>query len=444
MRGTKRRSMPSQRRCVVALAGLVTCGALSACGFSGFGATSDSDTLNLLLIDQPVTEDMRDTWIPKFEEKTGIEVNVELVPESGLESKLSLALSTGAARYDVVSTSVQNWSTFVAAGWIDPLDKYLEGRNTPESFRAGYSDQILDSLRVNGHLYSMPYQIAVDLLMYNKQMFRDAGLDPNDPPSTMAEVVEAAKQLTTSDHAGFVARGTRAGDENTYSWLMMWLLNGGSWNAEGSSSYDVLDSPEAIKATEQYQTLMTDYAPEGVNSYGFADALLAMQQGQAAMWLDGSVLASALEDPESSTIAGDVGYTALTGPGKDYLVAGVWGLSIPSDAANKDEAWELIKFLDGPQVAKSQVLEGINGSPPRLDILERPDVQSEVNPDFLDALNEGLKHATPLYTPVIPEGDQIRSILSLELSSVLSGDKSAEDAMQDANESIREVTADDH
>lgn len=409
-------------------------------------AAADPDqpkSVNLLLIETDSTKELRDTYIPEFEKDTGIKVNVELVPESGMDAKLALSLGSGSKQFDVIEAGAKNLSTLIAANWIQPLDSYFNDASaSPKSYTDGFPTSLLESLAQNGKTYTMPYQAGADLLFYNKQMFEDAGLDPASPPHTMAEIIAAAKKLTKpdKDQSGFVARGTREGNENSFSWLMMWFLNGGRWiDSSGQAKYDVLTEPAAIKTTEQYNELMTKYAPAGATNYGYVEAQTAMQQGKAAMWLDAAQLGASLEDASASTIAGNVGYAAPTGVGNDYIVGAVWGFSMVTDTKASAEAWKLIQFLTSKKVAIGQAVSGANSSPARTDALADEAVKAKYNPEYLAALADAMSHANPNYSPVIPQGTEIRAAISTAVSKVISGQSDVATAMKEANEQIQNL-----
>lgn len=419
--------------------------AVAALGLSGCtpAASTDtsSDTVNLLLVETDSTKQLRDEYIPQFEKETGIKVNVELVPEAGMDAKLALSLGSGSKQFDVIEAGAKNISTLIAADWIQPVDEYLKNSSlSPAEYTDGFPQTLLDSLAHDGKTYTMPYQVGADLLFYNKDMFEAAGLDPADPPRTMDEIVAAAKKLTKpeEDQAGFVARGSREGNENSFSWIMMWFLNGGRWlDGSGEGKYDVMTTPEAIKTAEQYNELMTKYAPAGATNYGFAEAQTAMQQGKVAMWLDAAQLGAALEDPAASTIAGKVGYAAPVGEGDDYIVGAVWGFSMVTDTKVGDASWKLIQFLTSKKVAIGQAVAGTNGSPARTDALTDEAVKAVYNPEYLDAMSEAMAHANPVYSPVIPEGTEIRAAISLAVSKIISGQADVNTAMKDADDQIR-------
>ncbi len=89
--------------------------------------------------------------------------------------------------------------------------------NKDKSFDLGkFMPQVLNYYRVNGKLYSMPFNSSNPILYYNKTLFKKAGLDPNKPPRTFEELLEYAKKLTVKDANG-----------NTIQYGITWPLH--SW-----------------------------------------------------------------------------------------------------------------------------------------------------------------------------------------------------------------------
>lgn len=440
-----RRKNAASRHTAMAIT-VLAAAALTGCG-GGSSQSSDSDsidgqTINLLMIDTDSTKELKEVWIPKFEDETGVTVNVELVPESGMDAKLALSLGSGSKQYDVIEAGAKNLPTLVASEWITPLDDYLgDAEQTPEEYAAGFQPSLLESLETDGKTYTMPYQVGADMLYFNKAMFEEAGLDPENPPHTMDEIVAAAEKLHKPEEgqSGFVARGTREGNENSFSWIMMWLLNGGRWTDDsGQAKFDVLTTPEAIKTTEQYKKLMAEYGPQGSTSYGYVEAQNAMQQGNAAMWIDGAPVGPPLEDPSASKIAGNVGYSALRGEDDDYIAGAVWGFSMVEGTEVDKASWALIQYLTDKEVAVGQAVSG-KSSPARLDALSDPEVKKAYNPEYLEVIADAVGHANSNYSPVIPQGTEIRGALSLALSKILSDQADIEEAMEEANRKIEEI-----
>lgn len=446
----------SRIRTAGAIAATASLLALTACGAGGGGDDAETpdettvsqdkpfagESISVLMVQEAATEDLRDTHIPAFEEETGITVNLELLPESGIDTRMMLSLSQGTGEFDVIETGAKSWSQLVGSGWIVPLDEYLE---EDAEFAEGFNAQLISSLQREGSTYALPYIVGANMLFYNKAMFEEAGLDPEDPPNSMEELLDYASQLHAPDEGrnGIVFRGTREGNANSFSWIMMWFLNGGRWIDEsGEAQYaEALTQEPALLTTQQYQEL-AQFAPRDISNFSFTEAQVAMQQGEAAMWLDAAQLGPALEDPAQSTIAGNVGYHIMEGEGDDYVVGPVWAYSITETAKNPDAAWEFIKYITDKDVALAQALAGTNSSPARTDVLSAPEIAEVMNPDFAEALAKGIAHANPEYSPLIAEGGEIRTALSLSLSEVLSGQKESEQAMQDAATAVEQILPD--
>jgi sn-glycerol 3-phosphate transport system substrate-binding protein len=71
---------------------------------------------------------------------------------------------------------------------------------------------------VNGKLYSMPFNSSAPVMYYDKNAFKEVGLDPDNPPQTYDEIIAAAQKLTKKDASGKV---TRIGVEYTlYGWIL--------------------------------------------------------------------------------------------------------------------------------------------------------------------------------------------------------------------------------
>ncbi len=422
---------------------LVLTGCNSGEKSSGSEGKEEKDrSVSILMVQQDSTAELRDKLIPQFEKETGIDVTVDILPEAGMDTKMILSLSGNTGEYDVVMTGAKSWSQLISSKWIVPLDEFISDADlTEKEYIDGFSSSLMGTLKFDDKTYAMPYQVGSNMLFYNKEMFEKAGLDPNRGPKDLDELLEYAKKLNKPEEGqyGFVTRGTREGNANSFSWIMMWFLNGGRWvDVPGKQDYAVLDGKEAIETTEYFSEL-TKYAPEGIGSYGFAEAQLAMQQGTAAMWMDAAQLGPSLEDKEKSKVAGKIGYHVMEGVGDDYTVGPVWGFSITNTAKDKEASWELVKFLTNKETSLAQALSGSNGSPARIDVLEDAKIKEVFNPEFAAALIKASSHANPHYSPLIAQGTEIRSSLSVALSSVISGEKKPEQAMKDSNKEVIEI-----
>ena len=418
---------------------------MAVCAVSLYAADTYStkfagQTVKVLMKDTPDAQQFRDVLQADFEKKTGIKVLLDVVPEAGMEAKLRISLAGGSGDYDVVTIDGKNYVQLAAPGWIMPLDKFLSNESvTPKSYVDGFAVDLRKLIGYQGKVYGIPFQIGTNMLYYNKEMFKAAGLDPNKGPTTWDELMSYAAKLNKPEigQAGFVARATREGAANSFAWIMVWLGQGGSWtNVPGRQDYAVLDTPLAVKSAKFFTDLLTKYGPPGIAGYSWQESQLAMQQGKAAMWLDVAQLGPQLEDPSQSKIAGKVGYSIIRGDGDNWAtVGGCAAYAIASNTKNEGAAWEMMRFLTGKDTQLNNFVTKADGSPTRKDVLSDPKAKATMNPDFMNAMAESMKHTMIEYSPLIPEGMELRNAVALALSKIMSGQATAEAAMIEANQS---------
>ena len=85
----------------------------------------------------------------------------------------------------------------------------------------------IDYVSWNGKLWAIPYRIETHGVIYNKDHFKEAGLDPDKPPKTWDELISAAKALTKSGRYGFgITGGGEVGNTLFRSLPFIWM-NGG-------------------------------------------------------------------------------------------------------------------------------------------------------------------------------------------------------------------------
>src|SRR5260370_3587854 len=121
------------------------------------------------------------------------------------ETKLKAQAAAGAGKPPAVVLMSANFVLDLKiAGDVVSLEPQLKAEGTTrEKFLADFWPALWANATVDGELYAIPYQNSTPLLYYNKEHFKAAGVDPENPPKTWAELVDAAKKLTTADRMGF-------------------------------------------------------------------------------------------------------------------------------------------------------------------------------------------------------------------------------------------------
>jgi len=279
-----------------------------------------------------------------FKALTGIEVVEEYYPPDALRRKLIMELGAKNADLDVFSMQMKAAYQFEAAGWLEPLDRYLkQDRLTHPDF--DFADIIPNTLpTINGQLVGMPNSANPQCLMYRKDLFAAYNLKV---PTTWAELEAAAKVLQQNLPKGQFAWISRMNQENTATFSSFLHANGGSWlDTNGKPG---LNSPAALEALDFYGRMAREYGPPGAATISFKEVIGAMAQGKAAMTIEVSTFATlVLENPKHSKVVGQLGYVKTPiGPsakaGED-----VWEVNLTHVSAfsqKKEAAWLFVQYM---------------------------------------------------------------------------------------------------
>jgi multiple sugar transport system substrate-binding protein len=307
--------------------------------------------------------------------RTDIEVKMEIMPWDSFWQKLMPALLAGNGP-DFVGMDMGRIPEFAQANRLLPLDDYL-ARSTVLR-RDIIPEAVIQNSTYQGGLYGIPMAFHTVVLYYNKQMFRDAGLDPEKPPATMEELQNAWAKLVKRDANGQVIQyaqsiGIRDTIENIP--IFMWLY-GGDYVVNGRSA---LDSPQALEV----MTILADAFKAGVSPVGLtgqqADDLLL--GGRAAMEMNGPWMIPGLLG------AGiDLGIAEIpAGPGGRRTAGGSTVFCVNKDAKAKDASWAFIEYWNSVDSQKKWAL-GVGFPPNRTDMITDSDLLRQ-NPNISYFLN---------------------------------------------------------
>jgi ABC-type glycerol-3-phosphate transport system substrate-binding protein len=149
---------------------------------------------------------------------------------------------------------------------------------------------IAEGTTSKGKVVALPKGAYAQALHYNRQLFQQAGLDPNKPPTTWAQVEADAKQITDkTGKAGYAEMGK---DDNTAGWILTTLvysLGGRMETGIGTSAKATLDNPQTITALNLLKKMRwTDNSMGSNFDYGWSDINQAFAAGQVGMYVSGS------------------------------------------------------------------------------------------------------------------------------------------------------------
>jgi len=225
--------------------------------------------------------------VDKFNEehKDEIQVNMSTMLWADYNTKVPIALASGKGP-DVGIAHVDNIRSFVSQGMLLPLDEYLEIMNMKEG---DIVSSVWDAVHVDSSVYGIPLDVHPLVFYWNKDLFEEAGLDPENPPTTRDEFVEAAKLLTkdTNGDGTIDQWGTMipVGWPNYFIWFSAFFSNGGVLFNEDLTKA-AFNSPAGIDAMQFLVDLVFKHkvSPEKVQVDADIDAF---KRGTCAMEFNG-------------------------------------------------------------------------------------------------------------------------------------------------------------
>jgi sn-glycerol 3-phosphate transport system substrate-binding protein len=233
----------------------------------------------------------------------------------------------------------------INSGYITPIQELMEADNYDSS---KLEDFILNYYRVDGKLYSMPFNSSSAIMIYNKDAFKKAGLNPNKGPQSFSELKKVAKKLTESKETkyGFAML--------MHGWFFEQMMaNSKEYYANKNNGRDGIPTKVNFnnKAGKEIFSMLRDMYKEGTaESFGrsWSDIRNAFISKQVGIYLDSS---SGLRDIIDNADF-EVGVSFLPGPNKEFYGALIGGASLwVSNSVSKDEqkgAWDFLKFAASP------------------------------------------------------------------------------------------------
>jgi len=237
-----------------------------------------------------------------------------------------------------------NTGQFEAFGSRDALAN-LDERIAAESYDMSvYWPAAVEGCKIDGAVYGLPKDISDHVIYLNTDLFEAAGIELPTNEWTWDEFREIATQLTDADNQRWGISINNA----AWSWGGFVIPNGGQiLNDERTEC--VLNTPEAIEALEFYYGLLTTdgvSVPPGTlpQTPGAGDQFLSQI---TAMHMAGPWFRPGLV--ENKPFNWEIRLFPRPGaePPVSILYTDQWSMSSTTD--NADEAWELLKFLGGPE-----------------------------------------------------------------------------------------------
>lgn len=362
--------------------------------------------------------------------KAGCSVSVVQVP-TNLSEKLTAALAGGSqpATATLAPSSVTTWST---GGLIQAVDDLFKRDNLN---KADFPPPLWEQMNYGGKTWFLPLYANADFILHwNKGHFREAGLDPEKGPLTIAELDPLIPTLTVEQNGNLTRVGMEPwniyGDGNT---IEGWgFAFGGAFKDEAKDQL-TFNNPRIQRAVEWYTgwaarlgaarvaTMETTLTPSG-------GVFFASNRLSIAPLTSPSLRFVQKFDPSIEIGAGLMPGEAPGKPGE--VAVGGWATAVITGTKQREAGWQLVKYI-GADTEGTLTVARIMGLP---GWLKSPGLAELAKDPLQKAYVDGIKRAQyPQVGFFSPAGYDLSPI-----QDVLKGKRSAKDALdainQDANQ----------
>lgn len=371
---------------------LISLLALAACGGGSSGQGEAGGSNGGQAGKQTVT-----WWVPNWDEAVArelaaefeavnedIQVDIVITTWDTMENKIRVALMTKDAP-DVITELESRVQSYAAQSLLENLDSFYDDQMPTDDF-------ITSALEINTHedsLYGVPFRHDGSGILYNKGMFREAGLDPEQFPLTWDELLAASDKLTRDSN----------GDGKTDQYAMAWPL-GNQANAvtrytqllfseegdiyNGDATQSLLNQPEAVEAlkkmTDTFKTGMAPRSSMELDNTSLRDLFI---NEKIALYIGGQFDIEPIQENNPSI---ELGTAVIPGPdGMGVTTADGFSLIVPESAKHKEAARKLIHFIAQPE-NMGQLTATFPG---RKSALELPEFNDPLLKPFSDQLERG-------------------------------------------------------
>ena len=375
-----------------------------------------------------------------FTEKTGHEVEWVTLEENVLRQRVTTDITTKGGSFDIMTIGMYETPIWAKNGWLVPMDNLSAEYNIDDILPA-----MRNGLSYEGTMYAAPFYGESSMVMYRTDLMEKAGMEMPAAP-TCEFIRDAAAAMTDRDNEinGICLRGKAGWGEGGAVITAMSNSFGARWFDEGWNAQ--FDSEQWANTLNFYKGMMDASGPSGYATNGFNENLSLFQQGKCGMWIDATVAASFVTNPNDSTVADSVGFALApdNGLGKRSNWLWAWALAIPAGTQKQEAAQQFIEWATGTAYIELVAAnEGWANVPPgaRTSLYENANYK-EV--PFAQMTLDSILSADPTAPTVdpvpyvgiqfaaIPEFAGIATDVSQEFSAAYAGQQTVEEALAKA------------
>jgi len=377
----------------------------------------------------------------KIRNAKGQVIRCKVLSVTNVDRKSILAIAGGAPP-DLVGFWSQNTHVFADMNALIPLDEYI----TRDGFDMSRYIRVYDEgFRHRGQVWCLCTTPASVALHWNKDLFKEAGLDPERPPRTIPELEEFAAKIVRKDpQTGRVTRlGLLPPEPGWWNWAWGYFF-GGKLN-DGLERITA-DDPGNVAALKWVSTFAERYGREEMLAFrqgfgSFDSPQNAFLSGKVGMVLQGVWMSNFIRFHNPHLNYGCAPFpAAFDTKGEPVTIAEMDVITLPRGCRHPDEAWEVIKFINSQE--GMEYLCGAkenNGGQGKLTPFKETSpgwVEQHTHP-HLRAFIELAKSRNAVSTPKLAVWMEYRDELSAAFDRVWLGQATPEEALRTVRERIQ-------
>ena len=326
---------------------------LAACGGSGNGGTATAegipakgtdDGTEITLWTRSPLERQAKNVVEAYNKSHKNQVKLEIIPNDDMEGKVGGASQTDSLP-DILAGDVVRIPYWASEGIFTDITKQIDGLDNKADLQQGH----IEAGTVDGAEYTLPFITDVSVMVWNKNLYKEAGLDPEQGPKSIDQFVEQAKKVAALNKdgvAGSYLAGQSGGALVFDLFPSVWADGDSVMNKDGSEA--TLDNDSMKGVLDAYKELANTTNGLGAGSKEETGATWTapFANGKIGVMPYPNTSTTALFDAEKDG-GFEVGVAPIPGTkeGKTSTVLGGDAMGISKDSKHVAQAWNFLYWL---------------------------------------------------------------------------------------------------
>ena len=326
---------------------------LAACGGSGNGGTATAegipakgtdDGTEITLWTRSPLERQAKNVVEAYNKSHKNQVKLEIIPNDDMEGKVGGASQTDSLP-DILAGDVVRIPYWASEGIFTDITKQIDGLDNKADLQQGH----IEAGTVDGAEYTLPFITDVSVMVWNKNLYKEAGLDPEQGPKSIDQFVEQAKKVAALNKdgvAGSYLAGQSGGALVFDLFPSVWADGESVMNKDGSEA--TLDNDSMKGVLDAYKELANTTNGLGAGSKEETGATWTapFANGKIGVMPYPNTSTTALFDAEKDG-GFEVGVAPIPGTkeGKTSTFLGGDAMGISKDSKHVAQAWNFLYWL---------------------------------------------------------------------------------------------------